>query len=178
MKYPFVEELLNAAIKIAEAAEVFELSTQETPVNFEANKLKQLQSKESHSLALRIFKAGRIGFALTNGTSSLLSKQEKSQKTIETLLNMAIETSSLGFLSTFSFSPKSSYPMVNIFDSRVKRVSVEEMLGLGNHLIIKVKHCAPDILCDVEVNKGTKSVLSSTLREAKQVTLKVTLGLA
>lgn len=158
MESPFREEVLNAATEIAEAAEVFELSAQETLVNFEANKLKQLQSKESYSLALRIFRAGRIGFALTNGTSSLSSPQEKSREIIQTLLNMAVETSQFGFLYNFNFSPQSNYPKVNIFDSRVAEVTVEEMLGLGNQLITKVKNCAPDILCDVEVDKGTKSI--------------------
>jgi len=158
MESPLIEEVLNAATKIAEAAEVFELSTQETPVNFEANILKQLQNKESYSLALRIFKAGRIGFALTNGMSSLSSSQEKSKELIQTLLNMALETSQFGFPYNFNFSPQSNYPRVNIFDSQVEKVTVEEMLGLGNKLITKVKNYAPDILCDVEVDKGTKSI--------------------
>jgi PmbA protein len=158
VKSPFVEEVLNAATKVAEAAEVFELSTQGKTVNFEANNLKQLQSNESYSLALRIFRAGRIGFALVNGNSSLPPQQEKSQKMMGILLNMAIETARFGSLSNFDFSPKSNYPKVNVFDPRIERISAEEILRLGYHPINKVKQFDPDILCDVEVNTGIKSV--------------------
>ncbi len=158
MKSLLAEELLNSAKKIAEAAEVFEFSSQEVPVAFEANNLKQIQSKESYSLALRIIKGGRIGFASTNGTGTLSSHSEKNREIVNNLLNMAVETSQFGFLSNFNFSPHNVFPKVSIYDRQVEKISMEEMLGLGNLLITKVKQCAPDILCDVEVNKGSNSI--------------------
>lgn len=158
MKSLLAEEVLNSAKKIAETAEVFELSTQEIPVSFEANKLKQIQSKESYSLALRIIKGGRIGFASTNGTCTLLSHRGKNKEVVNNLLNMAIETSQFGFLSNFNFSPPNVFPKVSIYDPQVEKISMEEMLGLGNLLIKRVKQCAPDILCDVEVNRGASSI--------------------
>jgi len=60
-------EILRSAQKVAEQAEVFYVYTQETPVHFEANKLKQIQTKESSSIALRIFQEGKIGFSATTG---------------------------------------------------------------------------------------------------------------
>ena len=158
MKSHLAEEVLASAKKIAEAAEVFTISTQEIPVAFEANKLKQIQSKESYSLALRIIKGGRIGFASTNGTCTLLSHREKNKEIVNNLLNMAIETSRFGFLSNFNFNSHIVFPKVRIYDSQIEKISMEEMLGLGNLLITRVKQCAPDILCDVEVNKGTSTI--------------------
>ena len=158
MKPLLAEEVLDYAKNIAEEAEVFELSTQETPVVFEANKLKHIQNKESYSLALRIIKGGRIGFASTNGTCTLLSHRGKKKETINSLLNMAIETSRFGFLSDFNFSPYNIFPKVSIYDPQIEKISREEMLRQGKLLITRVKQCAPAILCDVEISKGTSYI--------------------
>ena len=58
-----MERILERARKVAEAAEVFYVSAEETPVHFEANRLKHIQGKQSTSVALRIIKNGRIGYA-------------------------------------------------------------------------------------------------------------------
>jgi len=158
MKSLLAEEVLDSAKIIAESAEVFELSTQEMPVGFEANKLKQIQSKESYGIALRIIKDGRIGFASANGICTLSSHSEKNREIVDDLLSMAIETSQFGLPSNFSFSPHTIFPKVNIYDPQVEKISTEEMLELGDILIKRVKQCAPDILCDVEVDKGTSYV--------------------
>jgi len=60
-----MEELLARAKKVAEEAEVFIVSAEETPVRFEANRLKHIQSRQSTSVALRIVRQGRIGYATT-----------------------------------------------------------------------------------------------------------------
>ena len=46
-----MEEILSQAKKVAEQAEVFQVSSISTPVHFEANRLKQLQSKQQTSVA-------------------------------------------------------------------------------------------------------------------------------
>ena len=60
-----MEEILNRASKVADEAEVFMVSSEETPVEFETNRLKHIQTKQSTSIALRIIKDGRIGYATT-----------------------------------------------------------------------------------------------------------------
>jgi len=62
-----LEQVLGSARRKAEQAEVFSASARATTVQFEANILKQVQSRESTSTALRIFKEGRIGFATASG---------------------------------------------------------------------------------------------------------------
>ena len=54
-----MESILTRAKQVAEEAEVFMVSTEETPVQFEANRLKHIQSKQSSYIALRIIKKGR-----------------------------------------------------------------------------------------------------------------------
>ncbi|MDM8000466.1 MAG: DNA gyrase modulator, partial [Dehalococcoidia bacterium] len=58
-----LEEILSKASKSAEQAEVFFSEVIDTPVIFEANRLKHLQTNEGMIVALRLVKNGRIGFA-------------------------------------------------------------------------------------------------------------------
>ena len=62
-----MERILSLAKKAAQEAEVSSLATEETQVRFESNHLKQLQNNQTTSLALRIIKDGRIGYATTTG---------------------------------------------------------------------------------------------------------------
>ena len=58
-----VEQILKLATQKAEAVEVYYLSTQETPIKFENNCLKSLQTKAQQGVALRLIYQGRLGFA-------------------------------------------------------------------------------------------------------------------
>jgi len=60
-----LENILKRAKKVAEEAEVFFVSAKETPVGFEANRLKMLETSESTSVSLRIVKDGKISFYTT-----------------------------------------------------------------------------------------------------------------
>jgi len=148
-------EILRSAQKVSEQAEVFRVSTRETPVHFEANKLKQIQSKESTSIALRIFQEGKIGFSAATGPPPALLEGADNAAT---LLDMAMETSQFGLPANFAFPSTMSYPQVNILDPRVEKIAMEEMVEYGSKLISRVREYAPDILCDAEVSRGTSSV--------------------
>ena len=140
-------EVLHSAQRVAEQSEVFSVSSRGTSVLFEANRLKQIETKESSSIALRIFKDGRVGFATASGVDG-----------IESLLDMAVETSQFGNPANFQFSPSEAYPQVSIFDPSVEEIPMEQMLEIGKELIAKVTSHTPDILCDVEVTKATSSM--------------------
>lgn len=142
-----LERVLRAARKEAEQAEVFSVSARATPIHFEANELKQVQTKESSSTALRIFRKGRIGFATTSGG-----------KDMGALVDMAVETSQFGSPASFKFPALQDYSEVQIFDSAVEEVAMERMVEIGRELIDRIKGHTPDILCDVQITRGTSSV--------------------
>ncbi|MFO7773856.1 MAG: TldD/PmbA family protein [Dehalococcoidia bacterium] len=139
--------ILRSARSVAEEAEVFLLSSRAMPIQFEANELKQVQSKESTSVALRIFREGRIGFATASGGGGL-----------ENLVDMAVETSQFGGPANFQFPSSRDYPEVCIFDSKVEQMHMETMVEIGKELVAKVRNHTPDILCDVELTGGTSSI--------------------
>lgn len=151
-------EILHSAQKVAEQAEVFWISSQETPVHFEANKLKQVQTKENTSVALRIFKEGKVGLSAVSGPHPSLSLEGEGRNEVGTLLDMAMETSQFGNPANFTFPSLKDYPEVSIFDPQVEKITMEQMIEYGNQLIARVREYASDILCDVEVTKGISSV--------------------
>ncbi len=141
------EEVLRSARKEAEQAEVFSASVRATTIQFEANELKQVQTRESSSTALRIFREGRIGFATASGGGGL-----------ETLVDMAVETSQFGSPASFQFPSSQGYSEVRIFDPEVEEMAMKRMVESGKELIARIKGHTPDILCDVQVTRGTSSI--------------------
>ena len=140
-------EVLRSARREAEQAEVFSTSARATTIQFEANELKQVQTKESSSTALRIFREGRIGFATASGGGGL-----------EALVDMAVETSQFGSPANFQFPSSQDYSEVSIFDPKVEEIAMERMVEIGKELIGKIRGHTSDILCDVQVTKGTSSI--------------------
>ena len=142
-----MERILDRAKKVAEEAEVFTVSSEETPVQFEANRLKHIQSKQSTSVALRIVRQGKIGYATA-------TELEDSQN----LVNMAMETAQFGMKAEFELPSLASYPQIEIFDPGIEAVSTEEMAQLGEEMITTIRAHTPDLQCEAGVSKGVMSV--------------------
>jgi PmbA protein len=140
-------EVLRSARRKAEQAEVFSASARATTIQFEANELKQVQTQESSSIALRIFRGGRMGFGIATGGGGW-----------EVLVDMAVETSQFGSPANFQFPSSQDYSKVRIFDPKVEEIAMEKMIEIGEEPIAKIKGHTPDILCDVQVTKGTSSI--------------------
>ncbi|MFC2122568.1 PmbA/TldA family metallopeptidase, partial [Bacteroidota bacterium] len=142
-----MEDILARARKVAEEAEVFTVSSEQTPIQFEANRLKHIQTKQSTSTALRIIKNGRIGYATT---TELEAGQD--------LVDMAVETAQFGMPAKFELPPSTKYPKVEVFDSEVESVPLEAMVKLGEEMVAAVTAHTPGIMCEAGVTKSTASV--------------------
>ena len=147
-----MEEILALAKKVAQEAEVYMVSSEETPVQFESNRLKNIQHKQSQSVALRIIKNGKTGYA----TSTSLEDAQK-------LVDDAVATADFGTKAEFQFPSPKSYPKITVFDSAVGKVSLEQMTQLGEELISKITQYSPEILCEAGVTKeiGILSIINS-----------------
>ncbi len=142
-----MEKILILAQQAAEEAEIFTVSSEEMPVQFEANRLKNIQSKQSSSIALRIIKQGKIGYAATTEPGDSQS-----------LVNNAVETAQFGMPADFQFPSLASYPQIEVFDPEVESVSIDKMVELGEELIAAVREHTPDIVCEAGVTRGIISV--------------------
>lgn len=142
-----MENILARAKKVAEEAEVFMVSSEETSVQFEANRLKHLQTKQATSVALRVIKQGRTGYAMT-------TEMDDGQE----LVNSAVETARFGMPARFQFPGLISYPRIEVFDTAVESVSIEEMVGLGEEMISAVTGNTPGIVCEAGITRVVISV--------------------
>jgi PmbA protein len=142
-----VEEILARAIRVAREAEVFRVTSEETLVRFEANRLKQLQTSQSTSLALRIIKDGRTGYATTTGEGNA-----------EKLVRDAVETAEFGTEARFHLPDSREFPEVSVYDEAVGSVPVKDMIGLGEAMISTVTGHTPGIMCEAGASRGVVSV--------------------
>src|SRR4030042_836055 len=121
-----MEDLLKQAKMAAEEAEVFSVSRSETDAIFEANRLKQVVTRESSGRALRLIKGGRIGFSASNkvdGTKELVA--------------MALEMAPFGAEAKFQFPALEAYTRIEVYDSKVEAVTEEQLGEVGQSLIDK-----------------------------------------
>ncbi|HLB12452.1 MAG TPA: DNA gyrase modulator, partial [Dehalococcoidia bacterium] len=142
-----MEEVLALAKKVAEEAEVFSISYEDTPVQFEANRLKHLHSRQSSGCALRLIKNGRLGLAATNR----LDEKEK-------LVQMALDVAQFGAEAKFQFPSRMEYPHIETYDPEAEAAPIEDMVHLGQSLIDRVLQVNPDILCEGGVTKHVATV--------------------
>lgn len=139
-----MDEILAIARKSAQSAEVFRVTSSRTPVQFEANRLKQIQTKDATATALRLIKDGRVGFAQASGRIGAAE-----------LVNMALDTSQFGFKADFTFPYLQPNNTVKIYDPSVENVTIDDMVGLGSAIIERVCHNTEGILCEGSVSRGT-----------------------
>jgi PmbA protein len=142
-----MEEILALAGRVAQEAEVFQVASEETTLRFEANRLKQLQTSQSTSLALRIIKDGRIGYAMTTGEGDA-----------EGLVRDAVETAEFGTEARFHLPDGRRFPKVAIYDAAVEALSVKDMIARGEAMIGAVTGHTPGIMCEAGVSRGVISV--------------------
>jgi PmbA protein len=142
-----MEEILARAKKAAQTAEVYQVSSEETSVKFEANKLKQLQTNQSTSMALRVVNNGRIGYATSTGITNAAR-----------LVANAVETAEFGSIAKFQFPGKEKYPKVNIYDDTVNDITTKDIISLGKEMIEAVTGFSPGISCDGSVSRSIITV--------------------
>jgi PmbA protein len=142
------EAILTAAQRAgAQQAEVFAVETEETPVQFEANRLKEINARQTSGAALRVIVDGRIGFASSTKPGD-----------VEELAAAAVETAPFGPEAHLDFPRDGNAPPVEVFDATVVSLPVDEMIEAGQSLIDAVRRVEPELLCEAFVRRGASTV--------------------
>ncbi|MDP2918823.1 MAG: metallopeptidase TldD-related protein [Dehalococcoidia bacterium] len=137
-----MEEILARALKAADEAEVFVTSAIETPVQFETNRLKHIQTKQSRMVTLRVIKNGKTGYATTTRTDD-----------VGELVDNAVATAEFGQKAEFHFPDRKRFPKLEIYDPAIEKVTLEQMKQLGDEMIAAVTEYSPEVLCEAGVTK-------------------------
>jgi PmbA protein len=142
------EAILTAARAAgAQQAEVFAVETEETPVRFEANRLKEINARQTSGAALRVIVDGRIGFASSTKPGD-----------VEDLAAAAVETAPFGPEAHLDFPRDGQAPPVEVFDAAVESLPVDDMIEAGQSLIDAVRRVEPETVCDAYVRRGASTV--------------------
>ena len=146
-----LEKVIDLAKQKGIEAEVYYLSSQDTPIEFANNRLKSLQTKAVEGIALRVIKEGRLGFASASDLSRL-----------DELVNAAIATSEIGDPVEFEFAedvqltePESDYQLP----------STNKLVEIGEKAIAEVHQYNSDILVDVGFDMGSSQVQLATTKD-------------
>lgn len=142
-----IEEILSLALKEAEEAEVLEVESEETPARFEANRLKELQTRYTKGYALRLIKDGKIGFASSTRPDDA-----------EGLVSAAVELAQFGAAAHFHFPGASLAPQVGVFDQTVERLEPAVLKDMGLSVIDRVLAHSPEVVCEGSVRKGVSRI--------------------
>jgi PmbA protein len=141
------ERILERAAAVSEQAEVFHVVSASTPVGFEANLVKAVDSNESAAAAVRIIKDGRVGFASTSNLDD-----------IDDLVSAAEETAQFGAEAAFSFPGPAEYPDVPVFDAAVEGVSLEEMVDIGQRVIGELRAFSSEVQVEGGVSRSSSTI--------------------
>ncbi|NEP38059.1 MAG: TldD/PmbA family protein [Okeania sp. SIO2G4] len=139
-----LEQILKLATNKAEAVEIYYLSTQETPIKFENNRLKSLQTKAQQGVALRLIYQGKLGFA----SSTDLTR-------IEDLVAGAIQTAKVSDIAPFQFA--SSYNF-NYPKLEFNLPQVNELITSGKEIIERIHNYNPHLLVNIDFNIRNKNI--------------------
>ena len=150
------EQLLDLARAHADHAEVYFEESEYTPVTFESNRLKLLETNQSLGAAVRVIKNGRVGLA----SASDLSTFDDLRRLVETAVNL----SAFGAEARYSLPTQAAYANAQTYDGQVDNLSVARMVEIGQEMIDTVVSYNSAILCSVDVAKFTAGVrlLNST----------------
>lgn len=141
------EQALDLAKPLVDQAEVFELREEITPTTFEANRLKEIQTKRRHGLAVRVIKNGRIGLASSTDLRDLSS-----------LIDRAIASAEFGAVAAFHFPKYVQAAGVAVYDPALEALSTEAMIDRGQDMIDRVRNYDADIVCSATLSKSVATV--------------------
>lgn len=144
-----LEKILDLAKSRVDSAEVYYVSSQDTPIEFENNRLKSLQTKALQGVALRVISNGKIGFASSTDLTRL-----------DDLVDAAVQTSQIGDSAEFEFA---SNLHLSSPTSEFQPPTTQELLEVGRHQIEQVHGYNPDILVDVSfhIRSGTVKIMTT-----------------
>ncbi len=150
-----LQQLLERAAARSELADVYCVSRTGTPVEFENNRMKSINTSEHAGVAVRVVVNGRVGFSVTTNLD-----------TPEEALEYALAGAPHGGPAEFDLpGPDALLPArPETYDPAVPRFPLEEMVALGERLLAPLREYEPQIQAFAGVAREEERVLLLTSR--------------
>jgi PmbA protein len=144
---PSPEQILERAVALGQQAEVFHVVASSTPVHFEANRIKAVDTNESAAAAVRLIKDGRVGFSSTSDLADVTA-----------LVEAALDTAPYGAEAKFDFPGETEFPDVPVYDATVEEATTEEMAALGQRVVDELRAYWDAVQVEGGVSRSTSTV--------------------
>ncbi len=129
----------------AEQIEVLELHSEVTTIRFESNVLKTSQVEETSGLAVRVVKAGRLGFAASSDATAT-----------EKLIANVLESAAYGDETPLVFPGALPAPAVPCYDARIPELPIARLVEIGQEIVAYLREVDPEGLVDVDLRRAVQ----------------------
>ena len=138
-------DILQALRSRVDQAEVVRLRGESTRVGFEANRLKSSQIEETSGTALRVVKAGRLGFAASSDES-----------TLDKLIENVLESAAYGDELPVAFPGMQPGADVSTYDPAIVELPVSRLVELGQEMVELLLEVEPEARVEIELERGVE----------------------
>jgi len=142
-----MEDILEKASKRADAAELYYVESEVTPIEFKFDTLHSIDQKYVRGVGLRMIKDGKLGFSSTTD----LSKTDE-------LIENALLSAKFGQEAKFEFPKEKKEVPVKIVTKEIKDFPVESGVDAGKEAIELVKAGNSEIQCDIKISKSISKI--------------------
>lgn len=139
--------LLSKLAPKVDQGEAYHLRAQTVPVEFRAGTLHSVQTTQTEGIALRVVRAGRLGFATTTDLEH-----------DETLIDAALASSAFGEALDIRFPEAGAAAEAHVFDRALAALTQEDLISLGEETIAQLTSIAPKAEINVSVVKTVEAV--------------------
>jgi len=143
----YLERVLDLASAQAGQAEVFGVESLHTPVSFEANRLKFIETKEARGVALRVIVDGRVGLVSTSRLDAPCR-----------LVDEAVAVAGLGASVEYELPGGSDQPRLALYHQDAADWEPAAMVQAGREMIEGLREENSELLCDAHLGKTVQGV--------------------
>ncbi len=151
-----VQQIVEKALKKANAAQAVMLTQETSAVGFENDRLKSAESSQRTQIDVKVIVNGKVGVSSTTDPLD-----------VEGVVRRALEAAEFGSPVHFELPDAQSLEPVKIFDPALLPLEKPEMIRMGQQMMDMVKSYNPEILASAAVNKTVYKVEYANSRGAK-----------
>ena len=131
----------------AEQVEVVSMVNEATSVEFEANKLKTSKIEETKGVAVRVVRAGKLGFAASSDETAL-----------DKLAANALESAAYGDDVPIKFPSALPAPVVATHDPKIADLPIPRLVEIGKEIVDVILKAAPEARINVSLKRGLQQL--------------------
>lgn len=137
-------QLIEKALKTAQGAQAVLRESEETDVSFENNRLKSISPSQRTSINLKVIVDGKVGTSTTTDVRDL-----------DGVVERAVAAACFGSTAHYQFASPQPAPPVELYDEKVRQLSTQEMMHIGQGMLDQVRAYNADILVSAGVTRRT-----------------------